>query len=89
MHAVRMMAACLVGDILPPRQLCAAFDVGALRYYSERPSSTCGLIDPNAVRCMRQVPRSKFSISFRLVLLGTGRTDEGSILRILASRGAG
>jgi len=82
MHAVRIMAARFVRDTFPPRQLCAAYDVGALRYYSERPIVDLGgLIDPNAVQVFESGATDQYLLDQGvscLVLPGrSGRTDEG------------
>ena len=82
MHDVRIMAARFVRDTFPSRQLCAAYDVGALRYYSQRPILDLGgLIDPNAVRVFESGAADRYLLDHGvscLVLPGrTGRTDEG------------
>lgn len=47
MENVRIAAARFVRDHMPPRDLCAAFDIGAVRYYGDRPiSDLYGLVDP-------------------------------------------
>jgi hypothetical protein len=82
MHDVRIMAARFVRDTFPSRQLCAAYDVGALRYYSQRPILDLGgLIDPSAVRVFESGAADQYLLDHGvscLVLPGrTGRTDEG------------
>ncbi len=48
MQNVRIPAAHFVRDNLPSGKQCAAYDIGALRYYSQCPIvDMCGLIDPN------------------------------------------
>ena len=47
MQNVRIAAARFVRDHVPPKELCAAFDIGAVRFYSERPIiDLYGLVDP-------------------------------------------
>lgn len=47
MHNVRIAAARFVREHIPPQELCAAFDIGAVRYYGERPIvDLYGLVDP-------------------------------------------
>ncbi len=47
MQNVRIAAARFVRDMVPPQVLCAAFDIGAVRYYGERPIlDLYGLVDP-------------------------------------------
>ncbi|MGB9776688.1 MAG: hypothetical protein ACPL7C_09125 [Anaerolineae bacterium] len=47
MQNVRIAAARFVRDHVPPDQLCAAFDIGAIRYFAERPIiDLYGLVDP-------------------------------------------
>ncbi len=47
MQNVRIAAARFVRDHVPPEELCAAFDIGAIRFYSERPIiDLYGLVDP-------------------------------------------
>ena len=49
MRNVRIPAAQFVRDNFSPREQCAAFDVGAIRYYSQRPILDMGaLVDPSA-----------------------------------------
>jgi hypothetical protein len=49
MHDVRIAAAHFVRDSFSPDERCAAADVGAVRYFSERPIiDLCGLVDPDA-----------------------------------------
>ncbi len=82
MQRVRIAAARFVRDAFPAQQLCAAFDVGALRYYSQRPILDLGgLIDPNAVRVFESGTVDQYLVDHGvscLILPGrTGRTDEG------------
>lgn len=47
MQNVRIAAAHFVRDHIPPDEPCAAFDIGAVRYFSDRPiADLYGLIDP-------------------------------------------
>jgi hypothetical protein len=47
MQNVRIQAAKFMRDNIPSDKLCAAFDVGVIRYYSQRPIIDLGgLIDP-------------------------------------------
>lgn len=47
MHKVRIEAAKYVKDNLTPSESCAAFDIGAMRYFSQRPIVDLGgLLDP-------------------------------------------
>jgi hypothetical protein len=47
MQNVRIAAARFVRDHVPPKELCTAFDIGAVRFYSERPIiDLYGLVDP-------------------------------------------
>lgn len=49
MVAVRIKAAQYVHDTFAPGELCAASDIGALRYFAQRPIVDLGgLVDPNA-----------------------------------------
>ncbi len=82
MQRVRIAAARFVRDTFPAQQLCAAFDVGALRYYSLRPILDLGgLIDPSAVRVFESGTVDQYLVDHGvscLILPGrTGRTDEG------------
>ena len=47
MQNVRIAAARFVRDHIPQQELCAAFDIGAVRFYGERPIiDLYGLVDP-------------------------------------------
>ncbi len=47
MQNVRIAAARFIRDYVPPGDLCAAFDIGAVRFYGERPIiDLYGLVDP-------------------------------------------
>ena len=47
MQNVRIAAARFIRDRVPPEELCAAFDIGAVRFYGERPIiDLYGLVDP-------------------------------------------
>jgi len=47
MQNVRIAAARFVRDYVPQKELCAAFDIGAVRFYGERPIiDLYGLVDP-------------------------------------------
>jgi hypothetical protein len=47
MKAVRIQSAHYIRDYIPPGELCAASDIGAIRYHSERPIIDLGaLVDP-------------------------------------------
>ncbi|MCS7178808.1 MAG: hypothetical protein RML46_08080 [Anaerolineae bacterium] len=47
MQNVRIAAARFVRDQVPPEELCAAFDIGVVRFYGERPIlDLYGLVDP-------------------------------------------
>jgi hypothetical protein len=55
MVAVRIEAARYVHDALPPDELCAALDIGALRYFTGRPIVDLGgLVDPDVRRWHEQ-----------------------------------
>lgn len=82
MERVRIPAAHHARDSLAPGQLCAVFDIGAYRYYSQLPVLDLGgLVDPDAGRwflegqCDRYIVESGATC---LVLPGrTGTSDEG------------
>ncbi len=51
MQDVRIPAAHFVGDNFSQDEMCAAFDIGALRFFSRRPIVDLGgLVDPNVVQ---------------------------------------
>lgn len=52
---VRIAAADYLRDQIPPGETCAAFDVGALRYYSRRPLVDLGgLVDPDLIQWFQE-----------------------------------
>jgi hypothetical protein len=82
MQNVRIQAAEFVRNSLPAADLCAAYDVGALRYYSQRPILDLGgLIDPNAPHIFESGTADRYLLQRGVscvVLPGqAGRTDEG------------
>ena len=82
MQNVRIRAAEFIRRSLPAADLCAAFDVGALRYFSERPIVDLGgLIDPNAAQVFESGSADRYLLERGVscvVLPGrTGRADEG------------
>jgi len=79
---VRIQAAQFIRRSLPSGDLCAAFDVGALRYFSERPIVDLGgLIDPNAAQVFESGAADRYLLERGvscLILPGrSGRADEG------------
>jgi hypothetical protein len=90
MQNVRIQAAQFIRHDLPAGDLCAAFDVGALRYFSQRPILDLGgLIDPNATSVFDSGTADRYLLEHGVscvILPGqAGRTDEGwfDIARIL------
>jgi hypothetical protein len=82
MRNVRIQAARFIRDNVPSGNLCAAFDVGALRYFSQRPIVDLGgLIDPNAPSVFESGTADSYLLQHGvscLILPGqAGRTDEG------------
>jgi hypothetical protein len=82
MQNVRIAAARFVCSALPPGDRCAASDVGAIRYYSQRPIVDLGgLIDPNAGQWFSRGEYDRYLIESGvtyLILPGRiGAKDEG------------
>jgi hypothetical protein len=82
MQNVRIQAAEFIAKSMPVEDRCAAFDVGALRYFSQRPILDLGgLIDPNAARVFEAGGADRYLLQRDvscLILPGrTGRADEG------------
>jgi hypothetical protein len=82
MQNVRIAAARFVRDDLSLDEQCAASDVGAMRYYSQRPIvDLCGLIDPNAGQWFLRGEYDRYVAENGvtcLILPGRiGATDEG------------
>jgi hypothetical protein len=79
---VRIAAANFVRDAFPAEELCAASDVGAVRYFSDRPILDLGaLVDPNAGTWFQQGAVDRYLLKYHvtcLVLPGrTGSRSEG------------
>jgi hypothetical protein len=82
MQNVRIAAAHFVRDRLSSDEQCAAFDVGAIRYYSQRPMVDLGgLVDPSASRWFLEGRYDHYLVRNGvacLILPGrTGATDDG------------
>ena len=82
MQNVRMQAARFVRQTLPADALCAAFDVGALRYFSGRPIVDLGgLIDPNAAYVFKSGAADRYllqrGVSCLILPGAAGRSDQG------------
>jgi hypothetical protein len=96
MQKVRIAAAHYIKDTIPATQLCAAFDVGAMRYFSARPILDLGgLIDPSAGQVYESGSADRYLLDHGvscLVLPGrSGAADEGwfdfaSIMGLTQSR---
>lgn len=84
MLKVRIPAAEYIRKQIPDSETCAAFDVGALRYYSQRPLVDLGgLIDPNLIQWFTEGRFDQYLIENKvtcLVIPGrTGTTADGVI----------
>ena len=84
MLKVRIPAAEYIRKQIPESETCAAFDVGALRYYSQRPLVDLGgLIDPNLIQWFTEGRFDQYLIENKvtcLVIPGrTGTTADGVI----------
>lgn len=84
MLKVRIPAAEYIRTQIPESETCAAFDVGALRYYSQRPLVDLGgLIDPNLIQWFTEGRFDQYLIENKvacLVIPGrTGTTADGVI----------
>jgi hypothetical protein len=82
MQGVRIKAASFVHDTFSPDELCAALDVGAIRYFSHRPILDLGgLVDPDASQWFHTDSTDQYLVTNNvtcLVLPGqTGATEEG------------
>lgn len=82
MHKVRIAAARYVTQTFSPEQTCAVFDVGAMRYYTQRPILDLGgLIDPELDRYYHENGIDHYLMDHQvecLILPGrTGTTEEG------------
>jgi hypothetical protein len=82
MRNVRVAAAHFMRENFSPDEQCAASDVGAIRYYSQRPIvDLCGLIDPSASQWFLEGKYDRYLVENGvtcLILPGrTGATDEG------------
>ena len=81
---VRIPAAEYIRKQIPDNETCAAFDVGALRYYSQRPLVDLGgLIDPNLIQWFTDGRFDHYLIENKvtcLVIPGrTGTTADGVV----------
>ena len=90
MQNVRIQAAQFVRHSVPAADLCAAYDVGALRYYSQRPILDLGgLIDPNATSVFESRTADRYllerGVSCVILPGRAGHSDEGwfDLARIL------
>ena len=93
MLQVRIAAADYLGEQIPEGETCAAFDVGALRYYSRRPLVDLGgLIDPHLIDWVLTGRFDRYILENGvacLVIPGrTGTTTDGA-LDILEDSGLG
>ncbi len=82
MQNVRIAAAQFVRDKISPTEQCAAFDLGAVRYYGQRPiDDLAGLIDPNIGQRFLEGECDRYLVEHEidcLVLPGrTSATDGG------------
>jgi hypothetical protein len=77
MLGVRIAAADYIREQIPKSETCAAFDVGALRYYGQRPLVDLGgLIDPNLIQWFTAGRLDRYLIENRVTCLAIpGRTD--------------
>lgn len=82
MREVRIAAAQYIAETFPPEELCAASDIGALRYFSRRPIvDICGLINPDQGRVFLAGETDRYLVDRNvscLILPGrTGRMEDG------------
>jgi hypothetical protein len=82
MQNVRIAAAHFVRDNLSPDEQCAASDVGAIRYFSQRPIVDLGgLVDPTAGQWFLEGKYDRYviqnSIDYLILPGHAGATDEG------------
>jgi hypothetical protein len=82
MKQVRIAAARFLRDGFPEDAVCAAFDVGALRYYGERPLVDLGgLIEPEVARWYRAEAVDRYLVEQGVTCLAVpgraGRQEEG------------
>jgi len=84
MREVRIATARFLRDSIPPQDLCAVFDIGAVRYFSQRPIVDIGgLIDPEEIQWFRDHKADEYLVQAGvtcLVLPGqSNETGEGWI----------
>lgn len=84
MLQVRIAAADYIREQIPQSETCAAFDVGALRYYSQRPLVDLGgLIDPELFQWVTAGKPDQYLVENRVTCLAipgrTGVTTDGVI----------
>jgi hypothetical protein len=96
MTRVRIRAANFVRDSIPADENCAAFDVGAMRYFGRHPVIDLGgLIDPNAAQVFEAGTTDQYLLRNKVTCLilpgssggaGQGLFDFGDILGLSTSR---
>ncbi len=81
MEEVRIESAHFLRDTLPENEICAAYDIGALRYHSELPILAGALIDPQAAEYFINGQLDQYLLDNQahcLVIPGrSGSADEG------------
>jgi hypothetical protein len=81
MVEVRVSAGEYIRDLIPEGETCAAFDIGALRYFGERPLIDLGgLIDPGLIHWYRAGEYDRYLVENGVTCLAIpgqpGRTDD-------------
>jgi hypothetical protein len=88
---VRIAAGDYIREQIPENETCAAFDVGALRYYSQRPLVDLGgLVDPDLVEWYQSGRFDQYLIENDvkcLVVPGRSGTTEDGVIDILKESG--
>jgi hypothetical protein len=88
---VRIAAGNYIREQMPEGETCAAFDVGALRYYSQRPLVDLGgLVDPDLMEWYRTGRFDEYLIENHvrcLAVPGRSGTDADGVIDILAESG--
>jgi hypothetical protein len=77
MLKVRIAASEYLREQIPESETCAAFDVGALRYYGQRPLVDLGgLIDPNLMQWFIEDRLDRYLVENKVTCLAVpGRTN--------------
>jgi hypothetical protein len=80
MLKVRIAASDYLREQIPASEICAAFDVGALRYYSQRPLVDLGgLIDPNLMQWFIEDRLDQYLVENQVTCLAVpGRTNSSA-----------